>query len=160
MPILKTVYFKGCLILISALLLGRFGTVGAQTSLESTYSMILAKQVEHYMGGRIEAVNPSQSFSCQERIYAVVQATFAKAGKQQVSLLWRAPSGQIVQRFDEVFQLVQAPHSLAFSRWLNLKSSANVVQGLLDPSLGYEAYIGQWQLILLVGDKAVAQAQF
>lgn len=104
---------------------------------------------------------PAQTFSCSDKIYAVVEIRQPDGGSGQHTLhaTWRNPSGedQEVTKYD--FQVTNGYARIWV--WLKLQRSgeAAIVQ-FMNPSAGMEEFVGDWELEIRVDGERIGKQSF
>jgi len=104
---------------------------------------------------------PAGTFSCDDKIYAVLEVNLADSGSGPRTLraTWRNPYGEDQEITEYPFQITNGNARVWV--WLKLHRSgeAAIVQ-FLNPSAGKEEFVGQWELRMQVDEREVAKKSF
>ena len=140
---------------LTALLLSAFHVQAL--SAEPAFRIYLTASAEN----EIPLGEDQRHFDCSDTIYAVVEVNGLRQGKHQLEAVWRDPDGRKVETTRYSFHATGG-HSRIWS-WLRLhgpEGIAGAIGRAFDPSLGMEAFIGEWTVQLFIDGDPVASKKF
>ncbi len=124
-------------------------------------SVVLSAGVNYRFGGKIEPQQVTNQFDCGDQIYAVVALDSQQEGEHQLDWVWRRPDRKIAERSTYQWLSRGDPQLINVARWIHFRQGRGTsMVGLFDPAFGYESYIGEWQLELLLDHQPLIQKSF
>ena len=148
----KATVFTVALLFLSA----AFSVSKAQIPPEPTASLRFALADKH----GFPLPKSRSKFDCQDKVYAVTQASHFAKGKHAIEFRWIDPYGKTLERTRYDFFVDKKPTTKLWA-WLELSrgKGAGVVKWL-DPTAGLENFIGEWELELILNGKTYNQGTF
>lgn len=132
-------------------------TLPAAASAQSGYNIYLTAK-ERAGQPRNE---PAETFSCSDKIYAVVEVNQPGGGSGEHTLhaTWRNPAGEDQEVTEYQFRAMNG-HARIWV-WLKLHRSgeAAIVQ-FMNPSAGMEEFVGMWELHVRVDGERIGKQSF
>lgn len=101
-----------------------------------------------------------ESFDCSEKIHSVVELTGYELGKYTLTILWQDPDQNIRERTEYNFH-VRDKNVVRLWAWLSLSRAAGAsMLQWLNPAAGYEEFIGNWEIDVLVNGQSIGKRKF
>ncbi len=150
-------------IILSFGLLALIGNVNASANVVPAESGVvsLSASVKHYLGGRIAATVETAQFSCSDRVYATVYLPQLPVGEHQLEFTWFGPDSSLQQRIRDQLTVMYQARDHYLSRWISFdRGGAAAMVSLFDPSLGYEAFVGQWSVQVRINRQLMVSKEF
>jgi len=118
-----------------------------------------ARSVVQFVDGRILPNGIRNRFDCNERIHGIFRITNLAMGKHALQTRWRSPTGK-VERINSRRIRVRRPDRVVYlSSTIEFRGDSGVF-ALIDPSAGFEPYLGKWTVEAVVQGKVIGNAQF
>lgn len=102
---------------------------------------------------------PATEFSCNDKIYGVVDLTRFERARHDLHVVWKDPSGKERERAGFDFQVTRDQELVWV--WLRLDPPQGAwFETLLDSSFGMKDFAGEWAVSFYIDRKPVAKNTF
>lgn len=102
---------------------------------------------------------PATQFSCNDKIFAVIEVDGLSQDKHKLDAVWRDPRGKDREHTEYEFMV----HSNNERIWVWLKLHRPMEAALvsfMNPSAGMDEFIGEWELHLAIDSKPIEKRSF
>ena len=98
-------------------------------------------------------------FSCNDKIFAVIDVAGLSHEKHKLNAVWRDPRGKDREHTEYEFNVYNQHERIWV--WLKLhRSTEAALVSFLNPSAGMEEFIGEWELHLSIDNKPMDTKSF
>ena len=145
-----------------ACVLWLFLGVATQSIAQTNSTITLSTRITHYIDGRIESDMPRVQFTCDDRIHGVAALPELASGEHEIEIRWLGPTGELEHRQDFRFAIPSSStvkKTIYLSSFIEFRNAGGLVS-LFDPSAGLDAFIGNWNVVVLDNEGEIAANQF
>lgn len=111
-----------------------------------------------FLTSNIETQKAQTDFSAYEKIYIILRLREFSVGSHGISIQWINPDN-VVARVSEHTVEIDASHQIDFYSWLKLMKKGPVSSALSGDNFSNSS-IGQWQVIVYIGETKSHQLSF
>ena len=100
-----------------------------------------------------------EQFSCNEKVFAVIELNQFEAGVHELEVKWTDPHGD--ERENTRYQFQSMRDTTRLWAWIVLsRAPGSAIFRWLDPSIGLEEFVGIWQVEVKIDQKHLSSANF
>ena len=118
-----------------------------------------ARNVVQFVDGRILPTDVQTRFDCNERIHGVFRITNLGVGIHALETRWRNPVGKIERINSRRIRVREPEREVFLSSSIEFRGDSGLF-ALLDPSAGFEPYLGRWTVEAVGQGKVIGTAYF
>jgi len=113
----------------------------------------------NHLDGKVELQGISDAFSCTDRIWGVFEIQNIPGGTSEFVSHWHGPSGDVVKSKKIRTRISNTKNWFHLSSFVEMNSDA-FLMNFLDPSAGFEKFIGTWNVEILRNGEAIGSGRF
>ena len=136
--------------------------IGVATLIASPLAQAAAGHKIYLTASEQEGVplpQPATQFSCNDKIFAVIEVDGLSRDKHKLDAVWRDPRGK--DREHTVYEFMVHNNTERIWVWLKLhRSMEAALVAFMNPSAGMDEFIGEWELHLAIDSKPIDKRSF
>ncbi|MDJ0958206.1 MAG: hypothetical protein QNI91_15165 [Arenicellales bacterium] len=107
----------------------------------------------------VPLAQPETQFSCNDKIYAVIELDGLSRDKHKLDAIWRDPRGK--DREHTEYEFMVHGNTERIWVWLKLhRPMEAAIVAFMNPSAGMDEFIGKWELHLAIDSKLIDKRSF